>query len=68
MLSGTFSCAALGPLVVVEQIMKALDYLNITADQLHPYMASSFRLEIESFSRITPYVTKQNSVGVIEGA
>ncbi|GBM19599.1 hypothetical protein AVEN_107279-1 [Araneus ventricosus] len=42
MLWGTFSWAALGPVVVVEQTMKAANYLNITADQLHPYMAFAF--------------------------
>ncbi|GBN05253.1 hypothetical protein AVEN_116384-1 [Araneus ventricosus] len=39
---GTFSWAALGPVVVVEQTMKAANYLNIIADQLHPYMAFVF--------------------------
>lgn len=34
------SCVALGPLIVVEQTMKAVEYLNTIADQLHPYMAS----------------------------
>ncbi|GBN05507.1 Transposable element Tc1 transposase [Araneus ventricosus] len=38
----TFSWAALGPAVVVEQTMKAADYLNIIADQLSPYMAFVF--------------------------
>ncbi|GBM94042.1 Transposable element Tcb2 transposase [Araneus ventricosus] len=42
MLWGTFSRAALEPVVVVEQTMKAANYLNITADQLHPYMAFVF--------------------------
>ncbi|GBM52227.1 Transposable element Tc1 transposase [Araneus ventricosus] len=42
MLWGTFSWAALGPVVVVEQTMKAANYLNITADQLHHYMAFVF--------------------------
>ncbi|GBL77197.1 Transposable element Tc1 transposase [Araneus ventricosus] len=42
MLWGTFSWAALGPVLVVEQAMKAANYLNITADQLHPYMAFVF--------------------------
>nr|GBL80108.1 hypothetical protein AVEN_181091-1 [Araneus ventricosus] len=42
MLWKTFSWAALGPVVVVEQTMKAANYLNITADQLHPYMAFVF--------------------------
>ncbi|GBL85036.1 Transposable element Tc1 transposase [Araneus ventricosus] len=41
MLWWTFSWAALGP-VVVEQTMKAANYLNIIADQLHPYMAFVF--------------------------
>ncbi|GBM93742.1 hypothetical protein AVEN_99076-1 [Araneus ventricosus] len=35
----TFSWAVLGPVVVVEQTMKAANYLNTIADQLHPYMA-----------------------------
>ncbi|GBL89575.1 Transposable element Tc1 transposase [Araneus ventricosus] len=39
MLWGTFSWVALGPIVVVEQTMKAANYLNIIAEQLHPYMA-----------------------------
>ncbi|GBM54115.1 Transposable element Tc1 transposase [Araneus ventricosus] len=42
MLCGTFSWGALGPVVVVEQTMKAANYLNIIADQLHPYMAFVF--------------------------
>lgn len=42
MLWGTFSWATLGPVVVVEQTMNAANYLNIIADQLHPYMASVF--------------------------
>ncbi|GBM41092.1 hypothetical protein AVEN_28863-1 [Araneus ventricosus] len=33
MLWGTFSRAALGPVVVVEQTMKAANYLNTIADQ-----------------------------------
>ncbi|GBM90217.1 hypothetical protein AVEN_121853-1 [Araneus ventricosus] len=41
MLWGMFSWAALRPVVVVEQTMKAANYLNI-ADQLHPYMAFDF--------------------------
>lgn len=28
----------LGPIVVIEQIMKTADYLNITADKLHHYI------------------------------
>ncbi|GBL99227.1 Transposable element Tc1 transposase [Araneus ventricosus] len=39
MLCGTFSWAAL---VEVEQTMKAANYLNIIADQLHPYMGFVF--------------------------
>ncbi|GFT21670.1 transposase domain containing protein [Trichonephila clavipes] len=39
---GTFSWAFLGPVTVVEQTMNATGYLNIIADQLHPYMASVF--------------------------
>ncbi|GBM09694.1 Transposable element Tc1 transposase [Araneus ventricosus] len=42
MLWGTFSWAALGPVVVVEQTMKAANYLNVIADQLHSYMAFVF--------------------------
>ncbi|GBO44452.1 hypothetical protein AVEN_115964-1 [Araneus ventricosus] len=42
MLWGTFSWAALGLVFVVEQTMKAANYLNIIADQLHPYMAFVF--------------------------
>ncbi|GBM65648.1 Transposable element Tc1 transposase [Araneus ventricosus] len=42
MLWGTFSWAALRPVVVVEQTMKAANYLNIIADQLHPCMAFAF--------------------------
>ncbi|GBM21711.1 hypothetical protein AVEN_118252-1 [Araneus ventricosus] len=42
MLWKTFSWAALGPVVVAEQTMKAANYLNIIADQLHPYMAFVF--------------------------
>ncbi|GBO34571.1 Transposable element Tc1 transposase, partial [Araneus ventricosus] len=42
MLRGMFSWAALGPVVVVEQTMKAANYMNIIADQLHPYMAFIF--------------------------
>ncbi|GBN76236.1 Transposable element Tc1 transposase [Araneus ventricosus] len=42
MLWGTLSLAALGPVVVVEQTMKAVNYLNIIEDQLHPYMTFVF--------------------------
>ncbi|GBM44521.1 Transposable element Tc1 transposase [Araneus ventricosus] len=42
MLWGTFSWVALRPVVVVEQTMKAANYLNIIADQLHSYMAFVF--------------------------
>ncbi|GBM62743.1 hypothetical protein AVEN_63318-1 [Araneus ventricosus] len=42
MLWCTFSWAALGPVVVVEQTMKAANYLNIIVNQLHPYMAFVF--------------------------
>ncbi|GBN47206.1 Transposable element Tc1 transposase [Araneus ventricosus] len=42
MLWGTFSWAALGFVVVVEQTMKAVNYLSNIADQLHPYMAFVF--------------------------
>ncbi|GFU12311.1 transposable element Tc1 transposase [Trichonephila clavipes] len=40
MLWRTFSWAILGLVVVVEQTMNATGYLNIIADQLHPYMTS----------------------------
>ena len=36
---------ALGTSIVVEQTMKAPDYLNVTEKQLHPYMASVFPTE-----------------------
>ncbi|GBM29319.1 hypothetical protein AVEN_2827-1 [Araneus ventricosus] len=39
---GTFSWAALEPVIVVEQTMKVANYLNIIADQLHPCMAFVF--------------------------
>ena len=42
MLCGTFSWAASGPLIVIEQTMKAPEYLNITVDQLYPYNESVF--------------------------
>ncbi|GBM59646.1 Transposable element Tcb2 transposase [Araneus ventricosus] len=42
MLRGMFSWTSLEPVVVVEQTMKAANYLNIIADQLHPYMAFAF--------------------------
>ena len=44
-LRGTFSWASLGPVVVVEQTFNATEYLNIIANQLHPYMASVFPTE-----------------------
>ena len=37
-----FSWAALEITLVKEQNMKAPDYLNIIADDLHPYMAPVF--------------------------
>ncbi|GBM31322.1 hypothetical protein AVEN_91312-1 [Araneus ventricosus] len=42
MLWGTFSWATLGPVVVVEETMKAANYLNIIEDQLHLHMAFVF--------------------------
>ncbi|GBO33815.1 hypothetical protein AVEN_224183-1 [Araneus ventricosus] len=42
MLWRTFSWAALGPVVAIEQTMKAVNYLTIIADQLYPYMAFVF--------------------------
>ncbi|GBM80880.1 hypothetical protein AVEN_52354-1 [Araneus ventricosus] len=44
MLWETFSWAALRPVVVVEQTMKAAIYLKIIADQLHPYMVFVFSI------------------------
>ncbi|GBM97699.1 Transposable element Tc1 transposase [Araneus ventricosus] len=58
MLWGTFSWAALGPVVVVEQIMKAANYLNIIADQLHPYMAFVFRSGNGIFQQDNAHVTR----------
>ena len=56
MLWGTFPWTSLGPLVVVEQTMKALNYLTITADQLHPYMTSVFPIGNGIFQQDnTPY-------------
>ena len=34
--------APLGSVVVVEQNLKATEYMNIIPDQLHPYIASVF--------------------------
>ncbi|GFX14712.1 transposable element Tc1 transposase [Trichonephila clavipes] len=51
MLRGTFSWASLGPVVVVEQSMNTTGYLNIIADQLHPYMASVFPAENGMFQQ-----------------
>ncbi|GBN02886.1 hypothetical protein AVEN_153238-1 [Araneus ventricosus] len=51
MLWGTFSWAALGLVVVVEQTMKAANYLNIIADQLHLYMEFFFPTENRSFQQ-----------------
>ncbi|GFY34195.1 transposable element Tcb2 transposase [Trichonephila clavipes] len=42
MLWETFSWMALRPLAIVEQTRKAVSYLNIIEDQLHPYMESVF--------------------------
>ncbi|GBO38932.1 hypothetical protein AVEN_86310-1 [Araneus ventricosus] len=39
---GDVLMSALGPVVVVEQTMKAGNYLNTIADQLNPYMAFVF--------------------------
>ncbi|GBM05311.1 hypothetical protein AVEN_46855-1 [Araneus ventricosus] len=58
MLWETFSWAALGPVVVVEQTMKAVNYLNIIADQLHPYMTFAFPTRNGIFRRTTPHFTR----------
>ncbi|GBN66476.1 Transposable element Tc1 transposase [Araneus ventricosus] len=42
MLWGMFSLVALRPVIVVEQTMIAANYLNIIADQLHPYVVFVF--------------------------
>ncbi|GBN82636.1 hypothetical protein AVEN_274464-1 [Araneus ventricosus] len=42
MLWATFAWAVLGPVVGVKQTMKAVNYLSIIANQLHPYMAFIF--------------------------
>ncbi|GBM53727.1 Transposable element Tc1 transposase [Araneus ventricosus] len=51
MLWVTFSWVSLGPVVLVEQTMKAANYLNITVDQLHPYMAFVFPTGNEIFQQ-----------------
>ncbi|GBO26320.1 hypothetical protein AVEN_81430-1 [Araneus ventricosus] len=48
---GTFSWTALGAVVVVGQTMKAANYLNIIADQSHPYMAFVFPTGNEIFQQ-----------------
>ncbi|GBL74631.1 hypothetical protein AVEN_235529-1 [Araneus ventricosus] len=58
MLWGTFSWAALGSVVVLEQTMKAANYLNVIADQLHPYMAFFFSTGNGLFHVKTPNVRK----------
>ncbi|GBM37857.1 hypothetical protein AVEN_193376-1 [Araneus ventricosus] len=53
------SYTALGPVVVVEQTMKAANYLNIIADQLHPYMVFVFPTGNGIFHQeTTPHVTR----------
>ncbi|GBM53193.1 Transposable element Tc1 transposase [Araneus ventricosus] len=51
MLWGTFSWAAMGPVVVVERTMKAVNYLSIIADQLHLYMEFVFPTGNRSFQQ-----------------
>ncbi|GBM70712.1 hypothetical protein AVEN_64648-1 [Araneus ventricosus] len=51
MLWGMFSWVILGLVVVVEQTMKAANYLNIIADQMHPYMAFVFPTGNEIFQQ-----------------
>lgn len=46
---GTLSWVSLEPVVVVEQTMKATDYLNMTADHLHHSMLPVFRNGNEVF-------------------
>ncbi|GBN90008.1 Transposable element Tc1 transposase [Araneus ventricosus] len=58
MLWETFSWAALGPVVVIEQTMKALNYLNIITDQLHPYMVFVFPTGNEIFQQDNVHVTR----------
>jgi hypothetical protein len=40
MVWGVFSWHTLGPLIKVEQCLNATTYLNIIANQVHPFMAA----------------------------
>ena len=40
MVWGMFSWHTLGPLIPIEQRLNAIAYLNIVADQVHPFMAT----------------------------
>lgn len=40
---GSVLGTSLGPVIMVERTMKAANYLNITADEFHPFMESVFR-------------------------
>ena len=42
MLWGGFSWHTLGPLIKVEQCLNAIGYLNIIANQVHPFMAAVY--------------------------
>ncbi|GBN48980.1 hypothetical protein AVEN_95504-1 [Araneus ventricosus] len=58
MLWGTFSWTALGPVVMVEQTMKAANYLNVIADQLQIYMAFVSQTGNGIFQQDNAYVTR----------
>ncbi|GFV84886.1 uncharacterized protein TNCV_4298681 [Trichonephila clavipes] len=61
----TFPWASLGRVIVEEQTMNATGYLNIFADQLHPYMASVFPAGNGMFQQ--DQVKAKNCVGVVPG-
>ncbi|GBO25855.1 hypothetical protein AVEN_78722-1 [Araneus ventricosus] len=66
---GTFSWAALGPVVAVEQTMKAANYPKIIADQLQPCMAfvfTNWKWNLPAGQR--PVSQGSNCVGVVRGA
>ncbi|GBM17655.1 hypothetical protein AVEN_202820-1 [Araneus ventricosus] len=58
MLWGTFSWAALCSVVVVEQTLKAANYLNIIGIRCTFTWRLSSQLEMESSSRTTPHITR----------
>lgn len=50
--------ASLVPVVMVEQTMKAAEYLNIIADEFRPCMFSVFELELDSSSITKLHIAK----------